>query len=318
MLCDIVIGLGKIPVLWADIALKYPDAIKLLPPQTVFVDWNYGWDMNNFGDHEKLVQSGYEVWGAPALRSHPDNYFLTEWAKHFKNIHDFVPTCRKLGYTGMIMTSWSTSGQYSPVFETSDDIIDLYAIRHVYPVTGFNILLKAYTQSLRTDKPLDIPVFISTYSKQQYGFDEEQAAAFWKALTTTPYEIKQGEVIAPIPITVQQLADSQATAVKTLYRLNPLKNKEEFAHYRLMADIRMLYLNYQKIEKQVNMPSFTKAQLPAVIQQLKQLLSDAKKIDQRFIDLNKNTLYMAELKEENNLRDTKINLLYQRLTKEKG
>jgi len=318
MLCDIVIGLGKIPVLWADIALKYPDAIKLLPPQTVFVDWNYGWDMNNFGDHEKLVQSGYEMWGAPALRSHPDNYFLTEWAKHFKNIHDFVPTCRKLGYTGMIMTSWSTSGQYSPVFETSDDIIDLYAIRHVYPITGFNMLLKAYTQSLRRDKPLDIPVFISTYSKQQYGFDEEQAAAFWKALTTTPYEIKQGEVIAPIPITVQQLADSQATAVKTLYRLNPLKNKEEFAHYRLMADIRMLYLNYQKIEKQVNMPSFTKAQLPAVIQQLKQLLSDAKKIDQRFIDLNKNTLYMAELKEENNLRDTKINLLYQRLTKEKG
>ena len=105
MLCDIVISLGKIPVLWADIALKYPEAIRELPLQTVFVDWNYGWDMNNFGEHEKLVQSGYEVWGAPALRSHPDNYFLTEWGKHFKNISDFIPECRKLGYKGMIMTS---------------------------------------------------------------------------------------------------------------------------------------------------------------------------------------------------------------------
>ncbi len=318
MLCNIVIRLGKIPVLWADIALKYPEAIKELPPQTVFVDWNYGWDMNNFGDHEKLVQSGYEVWGAPALRSHPDNYFLTEWEKHFMNIRDFIPACGKLGYKGMIMTSWSTSGQYSPVFETSDDIIDLYAIRHVYPITGFNMLLKAYTQSLRTDKPLDIPDFIRAYSKQQYGFDEQQAAAFWKALTTTPYEVKQGEVIAPLPMTVQQLADSQATAVKTLYRLKPTKNKEEFEHYRLMADIRMQYLNYQKIEKEVNMPSFNNGQRAVVVQQLKQLLSDSKKIDQRFIDLNKNTLYMGELQEENSLRGSKINLLYQRLTKERG
>ncbi|HVY73494.1 MAG TPA: family 20 glycosylhydrolase, partial [Puia sp.] len=47
MLCNIVISLGKRPVLWADIALKYPDAIKELPKETIFVDWNYGWDMNN-------------------------------------------------------------------------------------------------------------------------------------------------------------------------------------------------------------------------------------------------------------------------------
>ncbi|HEY5408535.1 MAG TPA: beta-N-acetylhexosaminidase [Ginsengibacter sp.] len=317
MLCDIVISLGKIPVLWADIALKHPEALKLLPPQTIFVDWNYGWDMNNFGDHEKLIQAGFEVWGAPALRSHPDNYFLTEWDKHFKNIRDFIPACRQLGYKGMIMTSWSTSGQYSPVFETSDDITDLYAIRHVYPITGFNMLLKAYTQSLRTDKPLDIPAFVQAYSKQQYGLDSQQAASFWKALTTTPYEVKQGEVMAPSGMTVQQLADSQAVAVKTLYSLQPVKNKEEFEHYRLMADIRMLYLTYQKIEKQVNMPSFTDAGIPAVLQQLKLLLTDSKKIDQRFIRLNKNTLYMGQLEQENNLRDSKINLLYKRFARVK-
>jgi hexosaminidase len=96
----------------------------------------------------------------------------------------------------MIMTSWSTSGKYSPVFENSDDIIAFYAIRHVYPMTSFNMLLKAHTQSLRTDKPLDIPVFIREYSKHQYGFDSRQSASFSEALTTTPYEVKQGEVMA--------------------------------------------------------------------------------------------------------------------------
>src|ERR1700761_1319080 len=95
MLCNIVIKLGKTPILWADIALKYPDAINLLPKSTILVDWNYGWDMNNFGEHQKLVQSSYEIWGAPAIRSNPDNYYLTQWEKHFKNIRDFIPVCRK-------------------------------------------------------------------------------------------------------------------------------------------------------------------------------------------------------------------------------
>ena len=128
---------------------------------------------------------------------------------------------------------------------------------------------------------------------------------------------KQGKVIASQNITVSQLADSQALAVKTLYQLQPPKNKEEFEHYRLMADIRMLYLTYQKIEAEVNDSSFSNSKVPSILAQLKKLLSDAKLIDQRFISLNKHTLYTEELQEENNLRNSKIILLYQRLAKER-
>ena len=84
-----------------------------------------------------------------------------------------------------------------------------------------------------------------------------------------------------------------------------------------MADIRMLYLSYQKIEAEVNDTSFSNSKIPSVLVQLKKILSDAKLIDQRFINLNKNTLYADELKEENDLRNSKINLLYQRLAKER-
>jgi N-acetyl-beta-hexosaminidase len=91
MLCNIVIGLGKTPVLWADIALKYPGAIKQLPKGTVFIDWNYGWDMNHFGDHQKLLQSGYEIWGAPAIRSSPDNY--NRMGKAFQKYPRFCSCC---------------------------------------------------------------------------------------------------------------------------------------------------------------------------------------------------------------------------------
>ncbi len=197
MLCEIVISLGKKPVLWADIALKYPEAIKELPKGTIFVDWNYGWDMNRFGDHANLVNSGYEIWGACSMRSHPDNYFLTVWPKHFQNIRDFLPAARASGYTGMIMTSWSTSGQYNTLSESETDIFELYAIRHVYPITGFDILLAAYGDALQDPSPLNINQFILHYTNTKFGFDNRQAVQFEQALMLAPYEVSQGRVLSP-------------------------------------------------------------------------------------------------------------------------
>src|ERR1700744_3184660 len=234
MLCGIVIKLGKTPVLWADIAMKYPEAINLLPKGTVLVDWNYGWSMNNFGDHQKLMQSGYEIWGAPSLRSHPDNYFLTQWEKHFNNISNFVPVARKLGYKGIVMTSWSTSGAYSPVFETDENIVDLYAIRHVYPISGFSMLLAAYIESIKSPEPLDIEKFVTDYCKKQYGFNQRQATIFWQALKTAPYQIMQGEVVAPVKLSIKQVLDSTIQAAQILSSLHPTKNQQEFEQYRLL------------------------------------------------------------------------------------
>jgi len=314
MLCGIVIKLGKIPVLWADIALKYPDAIKLLPKSTVFIDWNYGWDMNNFGDHRKLIESGYEIWGAPALRSSPDNYFLTQWEKHFRNIRDFVPAAEKLGYKGIVMTSWSTSGQYSPVFESENEMIDEYAIRHVYPISGFNILIAAYAESIRTARPLDIESFITGYCQEQYGFNAGESARFWKALKTCPFEIVSGKVESLIPITIKQLLDSAQAASKTLYELQPLKNTGEFAHYRLMAAIRVHYLEFHEILQRVNSPSFTKEQAEGILMELKNMMISEETLNRQFIELNKGYLNISELKQENDLRNIRVRLLYDRLS----
>jgi len=315
MLCNIVIKMGKTPVMWADIAMKYPEAIKLLPKETILVDWNYGWSLSNFGDHQKLMESGLQIWGAPSIRSYPDNYFLTQWEKHFNNIRTFVPTARSLGYKGMVMTSWSTSGGYSAVFETEDNILDLYAIRHVYPISGFNILLAAYAESIKSDKPLDIDAFITAYCKKQYGFNAEQSILFWKALKTAPYQVDQGKVASPKPLTVQQVLDSTKQAARVLHALTPSKNQMEFEHYRLMEDIRVHYLAYEEIEKRANAPDFNPGQIPGVLVQLKNLMAEGDKLDQRFNALNKDYLYPSELSQENELRDSKTRLLYQRLSR---
>ncbi|MGZ3812578.1 MAG: beta-N-acetylhexosaminidase [Mucilaginibacter sp.] len=317
MLCNIVIRLGKKPVLWADIAMKYPEAIKLLPKGTVLVDWNYGWDMNNFGEHKKLMESGYEIWGAPALRSHPDNYFLTQWEKHFKNIRDFVPVCRQLGYKGMIMTSWSTSGGYSHVWETDENILDLYAIRHVYPISGFNMLLAAYAESLKSPGPLDIDEFVVNYTARNFGFNKKRSALFWEALKVAPFQVTQGRVSAPNELSIAKLLRSTQISAAVLAAMRPSKNKEEFEHYRLMMDIRVHYLEYEDIENRANSSTLTSTEKAIIIGDLKKNIYESKALDKRFNLLNAKNLYPSELKQENELRDGKAQLLYDRLTRQK-
>ncbi|MBE8721486.1 beta-N-acetylhexosaminidase [Sphingobacterium sp. Ka21] len=312
LLCDIVVSLGKRPVLWADIALKYPDALDGLPKETVFVDWNYGWDINMFGKHDNLLNSGFEIWGAPSIRSHPDNYFLTQWEKHFNNIRDFVPLARGFGYQGMVMTSWSTSGLYSPVWESTRDIVDLYTVRRVYPISGFNMLIEAYFKSVNNSAALDVHSFVTTYAKEQYGFDGKQATRFWEALRAIPYEINQGK-ISNENFEISAFLDSAQFVSKAFHELKPRKNVEEFEHYRLMADIRLQYLTYMSIELRTNEPGFQQKDIPSVLAELKAI--DTAALDRRFAALNKYLLHDAEIAQENELRNSKISVLYERLAR---
>ena len=252
------------------------------------------------------------------MRSHPDNYFLTQWEKHFKNIRDFIPAGKQLGYTGMILTSWSTSGLYSPVVESTGNIVDLYPIRRVYPLSGFSMLLRAYSESVKSDTPLAIEPFVQQYANTTYGFSEAQAAQFWRALTTAPYEVKQGQVVSPQPMSIQTLLDSSRIAAKTLRTLAPAKGQIEFDHYRLMADMRVAYLTYQQLEHEVNDTLFAPAQIPAVLTRLKTLMAQNDTLSNRFVALNKPYYHPAELTEETSWQTVKPRLLYDRLARTKN
>jgi hexosaminidase len=312
MLCDIVVGLGKRPVLWADIALKHPEYIRLLPKQTIFVDWNYGWDIDQFGDHQKLVNSGYEIWGAPALRSEPDNYYLTRWQHHLDNIASFIPQCRRLGYTGIIMTSWSTSGVYNPLFNADDEVVELYAVRHVYPLSGFRLLVAAYTEALR-DTGFDAATFMTRYCHERYALDEAGAGNLRNALFNAPYKVINGKVVSSSGMSLDALLDSARASARVLHSLRPAQHAAEFEHYRLMADIRVYYLSYLVIEEEVNNAgSISDYQKCAA--EVHALMATEAQLDEAFGRLNGETLYPAAIKEENAIRVYRTHELYERLT----
>ncbi|WP_203229458.1 family 20 glycosylhydrolase [Aureibaculum marinum] len=313
MIADIVISLGKKPVMWADIILKHPEAAAELPKETIFVDWNYGWKINHFGDIPNLQKLGFTFWGSPAIRSHPDNWFITDWATHFKNQKEFIPYARKAGYEGIIMTSWSTSGLYGFTWDVNYDVVDMVQIRNTYPLSGFNILITSYAEALKSKTPIEPEEFVLKYAKRQFELNKQDAQKLLEFIFFPKELITNGKPDRSSSIAIMK--NTFGKVRDQLVLINPKKNIEEFNHFKLMADLRMHYLTFKEVESVYNSKDFVSSEVPKLIEVLNQLLEQAKDLDKRFIKLNKGFLYDSELAEQNYLRTKQMQVLYNRLTK---
>ena len=312
MMCDIIISLGKKPVMWADILLKYPEAAAEMPVETIFIDWNYGWKTNYFGDITALQEKGLEFWGSPAIRSHPDNAWVTCWEKHFNNQRDFIPYAREAGYTGIVMTSWSTSGVYGFTWDVNYEVVEMEQIRNTYPLSGFRILIASYVQALNQPEPIDPHKFVVHYAVDRFGLTEAEGELLWETLTIAPELIVNGRP-ANSP-SIRAMRDTVAAAVAKMKILKASKNIDEFEHLRLMLDLRDHYLAFKEVESRFNSPDFSIDDRESIVAELEPLIRDSRKLDKRFARLNKGFLYDTEIAEQNMIRNRKLMLLHERLT----
>ncbi len=305
MICNIVTGLGKIPVLWSDIVLKYPEVVDRLPKETVYVDWNYGWKINHFGDIGKLLAKGLNFWGSPSIRSHPDNWYLIDWQKHFSNQCDFIPYARKAGYQGIVMTSWSTSGEYGYTWDTDNEVIKLHAIRNVYPLSGFRIMIAAYAQSLKQDAPIEPEAFVVKYAQDRFGLTGSEGEKLWEILTASPDQVSLSDTAG-----LSRIRKSVNHAEELMASLSPKKHTKEFEHFRLMLDLRSFYLDFKKVESVYESDQYNREMARVIMPELESLLEESKRLDERFADLNKGFLYPDEIREQNHIRNEKLERVY--------
>lgn len=312
MMCDIVISLGKKPVMWADILLKYPEAAAEMPEETIYIDWNYGWKTNYFGDIASLQDQGMEFWGSPSIRSHPDNYYVTCWEKHFNNQRDFITYSREAGYTGIVMTSWSTSGLYGFTWDVNYEVTDMEQVRNTWPLSGFRILLASYAEALSTTKPLDPHGFVLRYALERFGLTESEGELFWETLIISPELIANGKP-ATSP-SIKAMRETVEEAVEKMNTLKPVSNTDEFEHFRLMLDIRLHYLRFKEAEARFNAPGFSSDDKEGVVADLEKLIEETRSLDKRFARLNKGFLHEAEIAHQNMIRNRKLLLLHRRLT----
>jgi hypothetical protein len=288
-MCDVVREFGKTPIIWADILTKYPEAASKLPKDLILLDWNYGWNINKFGDFRKIASSGFPMWGAPALRSGPDDLHLTQWMKHFNNLRDYVSFVRDLGFKGIIETSWSTSGQYGYIYSGQWQAWEIQPMRQVYPLAGFDILQQAFCEASSSDKPFEPEGFIRRYCADKFGFD---AAAQETMLDY--FNLPQSVITAKNKKVLNEELKASEALQKRMNALRPRSGKTEFAHFKLMLDIRVNYLKFRQIESVYESAAFNPSKKAGLAAELKPVLNECKALQKRYCSLNKGYLKHPE------------------------
>jgi hexosaminidase len=303
-----VVKLGRRPVLWADMLLKHPEAAGEMPKETIFVNWNYGWQPNYFGDISKIERNGFELWGAAALRAHPDNHSLTTWSKHLNNIGKFIPYARNEQYGGIFLTSWSTSGIYGYEWDQGGEVVEMHPMRRVYPLAGFRILLAAYVEALKQPEPIEMEEFVRQYAAKRFGLSARDGNKLWQALTVEATPIQPGVDVEAIHAKAQK-------ARRLLATLDPRRHVSEFEHLRLMVDLREFHTRFKKLESEIQSPRFSAAQISQKSRALERLMKKSQALDDRFMTANRGFLYEEALLEETEARSKKMRKLYDRLTR---
>lgn len=310
-ICNIVIKHGKTPIMWADIIMKYPESISELPKETIFVDWNYGWSLKKFGDVDQLISQGAKFWGAPSIRSNPDNQYVTDWNKHFDNQSFFIPYSRKKGYEGIVMTSWSTSGIYSTIWEVNNEVVDLKPIRYVYPMSGFNVLIYMYGKAISQAEPINTKEVILEYAEKELGLTAVDGRRLYNILM-----IPQNAFSRTRPLgfrTHDEVIVAMNSAITELQVMRPKKNKDDIKHLILMFKLRKQYAEYKQIENAYQSADFDLSKAAALRDKLGELLKQTPALNSEFYSLNKNYLNKAEIEEICRVRNEKMQLIYERL-----
>lgn len=281
-MCRLVLAMGKKPVIWGDMVLQHPEALSELPAETIVIDWNYGWSPNHFGDVDTLIQRGFTVWGASALRSSPDNIYLTQWDKHFENLATFIPFARQKGYKGMINTSWSTSGRYGYIYDNGWEVIALQPIRQVYPLSGFDILQRAYADALKKEH-WSAHSFILNYGKAHFGFNTSGQQLLLEYMSMPQEQVVMSKTDKEA---ISRMLAQCRSMKEKLSLLTPKRHVEDFNHLLLMLDIRINYIKFKQIEKFIESDEFDRSKIRFCTDKLKQIKEESEELRRVFNKLN--------------------------------
>ncbi|MBR6917126.1 MAG: beta-N-acetylhexosaminidase [Clostridia bacterium] len=102
---------GKTVQMWGDIVLNHPEKMKMLPPDTVMLNWNYEKEANE-KNVKTFAASGMTQIVCPGTSSW--NRFIEEIDRSFGNITSLVKYGFENGAKGVLNTNWGDFGNICP------------------------------------------------------------------------------------------------------------------------------------------------------------------------------------------------------------
>jgi hypothetical protein len=116
---------GRIPGLWGDMLLEHPEALSILPKETVIFDWQY--DCGLAQTAPKLKEAGFSVVGSPTLHVYNAPWMHLDAAD--TNVRTVSQDALDLQLDGICLTTWEfglfgAADTLFPAVEGASRIID--------------------------------------------------------------------------------------------------------------------------------------------------------------------------------------------------
>lgn len=104
----------KIPMIWGDVLIKHPDALKRLPKDVIFIDWGYNVDYPYHKNLKLLKDLNVKFMTAPATSTW--GVITSRYLEMITTIRNACFYTRAYGGEGMLLTDWGDLGhlQYLP------------------------------------------------------------------------------------------------------------------------------------------------------------------------------------------------------------
>ena len=116
-LCRHVVSKGRIPMFWGDIIRSFPEAVSVLPKETVCLNWGYAPDES--GDAaEAFARTGIRQYTCPGVNGW--NRLIPGIKDSYENIRRMCTYALSYGAEGVLNTDWGDYGHINhPDFSTA-------------------------------------------------------------------------------------------------------------------------------------------------------------------------------------------------------
>lgn len=162
-LADVVRYYGKRPMIWGDVLIKHPEAIKKLPKDVIFIDWGYSLDYP-FHQHLKTLQKANLSFMAAAGTS-TWSVITSRYQDMLGSIRNAALYTKQYGGEGILVTDWGDVGhlQYLP-FSLPGFIYGALSSWNVYE--NYEYLIHHYLSKYLNDSELaGLIIDMSNYTR---------------------------------------------------------------------------------------------------------------------------------------------------------
>lgn len=162
-----VVAAGRRPAVWGDMYLEHPQALDLMPKETLIFDWQYF--KNPIETSRGFAQKGFEVVTCPAI--HTYNATWCHLPQSEQNVRDCLSAAHELDAYGVCVTTWECGlfGNYEtliPAIRACGGLLSQEAEQ------GAGGREQGAGEEVEYKELTDAPAFLAEYQKESEAYGE--------------------------------------------------------------------------------------------------------------------------------------------------